>query len=377
MFADFLAAPCMPTNQSDYPSRKSPVKPIFIKTVQTLFITLCLGSSAQASETVAGSFIASKTCDLYSSFAKKTNPDALQTKSDTVYVIKEINKSPDYAWLRVIVPDANPSLRWVSRDCGKPQIVGMDGWQPAAPAAPAAPAMPAMPQPAHATVNAGNGGQCSTANQEDSYVLAITWQPGFCEHFPYQGKKPECDAIHKGDLVVTNLTLHGLWPNKKECGIRYGSCPGVALKLAPDTVSYIAKWMPNFMYETKFGTYEWEKHGVCQSRDADTYFKTAVAAVEEVNNSSVGKFILARVGKSFQAAEFFAEVKKDYGDHVARNIMLSCASGSYLQELRFKLPLNFETGKGLQKLIGDADGFASQIDKCGSEIRVEANGRSH
>jgi ribonuclease T2 len=55
-------------------------------------------------------------------------------------------------------------------------------------------------------------------NQQDSYVLAITWQPGFCEHAKYNGKKPECDAMNSGALEAKTLSLHGLWPNKQECG---------------------------------------------------------------------------------------------------------------------------------------------------------------
>ena len=338
-------------------------------TLLFLFGLLIASTAAHASESVSGSFTAAKLCDLYSSFAKQKNPDALQTRPGTVYTVKEINKPGEYGWLRIEVPSANPSLRWVSKDCGTAKIASTvqtaadDNRQP--------------PSGSNGNNNSSGSRQamCSTANQEDSYVLAITWQPGFCEHFPYQGKKPECDAIHNGQLKISNLTLHGLWPNKKECGINYGNCGGAPLRLSADTVNHIAKWMPNFKFETKFGEYEWSKHGSCQSRDGDSYFRTAAAAVEEVNNSAVGKFILSHTGKSFSAKEFFDMVKTEEGDNLAKNFMLSCAGGKYLQEIRVKLPLNFETGKGLAKLIGDAEGFSRQVEKCDAEIVVEVSGK--
>ncbi|MFZ6756745.1 ribonuclease T2 family protein [Undibacterium sp. Ji50W] len=336
------------------------MKKLLLKQALLLFVATFSGLAAYASERAAGSFTAARSCDLYASFAKGTNPDSVKTKPGLTYEIREINKAGDFEWIRVDVPEASPNLRWVARDCGTFQLDAANN-------------KPASPQ----NKVASTGDVCSTPNLEDSYVLAVTWQPGFCEHFPYKGKKPECDAIHNGELVVTNLTLHGLWPNKKECGTNYGNCPSSPLALSKETVSSISPWMPNFMYESKFGEYEWQKHGVCQARDADTYFRTAVAAVEEVNNSAVGKFILSRVGKSFSAADFFADVKKNYGDKVARSIMLSCAGGKYLQEIRFSLPLNFETGKGLEKLIGQADGFSNQLDRCGAEIVVESSGKSH
>ncbi|MFZ6873771.1 ribonuclease T2 family protein [Undibacterium sp. Di27W] len=334
-------------------------------TTRLLFTIALLCSTAlsvHASEPVNGSFTASQSCELYSSFNKQSNPGAVRAVVGKSYAVKEINKPGDYNWLRVDVEGANPNLRWVARDCGKAQLDQVP--QDNAPAGRAKAARAADQQ-----------SMCTTPNQEDSYVLAITWQPGFCEHFAYHGKKPECDAINSGALKISNLTLHGLWPNKKECGINYGNCPGAPLKLNADTVNRIAKWMPNFQFESKFGEYEWSKHGTCQARDADTYFKTAAAAVEEVNNSAVGKFILAHAGKSFKVNEFFDVIKKQEGENLARNFMLSCADGKYLQEIRLKLPTNFETGKGLAKLIGDAEGFNRQLDKCDNEIMVEASGR--
>ncbi|MFZ6642879.1 ribonuclease T2 family protein [Undibacterium sp. TC4M20W] len=338
------------------------MKQLRSRIIVALVLLITATFPAHASEPVNGSFTAGKSCELYSSFNKQSNPGAVHAVVGKSYAVKEINKPGDYAWLRVDVDGANPNLRWVARDCGTAQLDQVPQDNPPA-------------GRAKANREADRQTMCSTPNLEDSYVLAITWQPGFCEHFAYRGKKPECDAINSGKLKINNLTLHGLWPNKKECGINYGSCSTEPMKLSSDTIKRIAKWMPNFQFESKFGEYEWSKHGTCQARDADTYFKTAAAAVEEVNNSAVGKFILDHAGKSFAVKDFFEMLKKQEGEKIAQNFMLSCADGKYLQEIRLKLPTNFETGKGLTKLIGDAEGFNRQTDKCDNEIIVETSGR--
>lgn len=337
---------------------------------KTIVLGACLATLlpafALASETVNGSFTASKACEAYASFAKGTNPGAVQVKPGSTYPVREINKPGDYEQLRVEVPGATPVLRWVARDCGTASL--------GAAAAPVAstPSAPDGPQD-----SPGNKREmCSTANQQDSYLLALSWQPGFCEHTPRTSGKPECAAMDKGSLVVSNLTLHGLWPNKKACGTSYGNCEGKPFALKKETVAQIAPWMPNFYYENSFGKYEWNKHGSCQSLDPDAYFTKAVAAVQVVNSSLIGEQILKNIGGSFNADKFFAALRSQYGEAAASRVMLVCAAQSYLQEIRVQLPLDFSVDRGLAGLVGSTPGQGPQTSRCGSEIRVEASGRN-
>ena len=307
-----------------------------------------------ASESANGSFTATKSCEAFSSFAKRSNPGAVQVAAGTAYVVREINKV-DYDWLRVEVPGAQPSLRWVQRDCGTPALAD----KPAGP-------RPGSPEAA--------GGMCSIANKQDSYVLAITWQPGFCEHVKYNGKKPECDAMNSGALPAKTLSLHGLWPNRKECGTQYGSCSGEAFALSKDTIEKVAPWMPNFFYERTFGAYEWNKHGKCQSLPPDAYFIKAVSAVRVVNDSEVGKIVLGSVGKSFRVGEFFDRVRARYGDRVANSITLVCTQRKYLQEIRVSLPLDFGTDRDLGQMVGGAAPAPAREIGCADEVYVEGAG---
>ncbi|WP_332855412.1 ribonuclease T2 family protein [Duganella sp. S19_KUP01_CR8] len=314
---------------------------------------------AGASESASGKFTATQSCEAFASFAKRTNPGEVKVAAGTDYTVREINKV-EYDWLRVDVPGAQPSLRWVQRSCGTPALAEQ---------------ATKAPSGGNAGGNAG-GESCSIANKQDSYVLAITWQPGFCEHVPYNGKKPECDAMNSGALEAKTLSLHGLWPNKKECGTRYGSCDGAPFALTKETIDKVAPWMPNFYFERTFGAYEWNKHGKCQALPPDEYFIKAVSAVRVVNDSEVGKIVLDNAGKSFRVGEFFDRVKARYGAQVAASITLVCTQHKYLQEIRVALPLDFSTGGELTQLIGNAAAAAPREIGCGDEVYVEAAGRN-
>jgi ribonuclease T2 len=307
----------------------------------------------RASESASGSFTATKSCEAFSSFAKRANPGEVKITAGASYTVHEINKT-DYDWLRINVPGAQPSLRWVQRECGTPALEESSR---------------------QANRSEAAGPMCSLPNQQDSYVLAITWQPGFCEHARYNGKKPECDAMNSGALEARTLSLHGLWPNKQECGVQYGSCSGKPFELSKDTIEKIAPWMPNFFYERSFGAYEWNKHGKCQSLAPDDYFIKAVSAVRVVNESEVGKIVLGNTGKTIKVNDFFERVQKRYGDKVANTIQLVCVQHKYLQEIRVSLALDFVTDRDLPQLVANARPAQSRTAGCADEIYIEAAGK--
>ena len=147
---------------------------VFLVVAATVFCA----SAAAASEKVDGTFTAVRDCEAYQSFNKGTNPGVIKVKPGEQYDAEEINKAGDWNWIRVNINGATPNLRWVSRECGTtvlkdavvPGETGPTGTPP---------------------VVSGGGGKCSTPNQYDSYVMTMTWQPGFCEHPPHNDK-PEC-----------------------------------------------------------------------------------------------------------------------------------------------------------------------------------------
>ncbi|WP_342245078.1 ribonuclease T2 family protein [Pseudomonas sp. OTU5201] len=316
-------------------------------------------SFATWAEPAQGSFIASQRCEAFQSIRKQTNPDDLKVQPGQRYEVVEVNKR-EYDWLRIRVPGSDTPLRWVSADCGSAEGLAFNTGQAA-------------------TKAGSNGDVCSLPDQHDGYVLAATWQPGFCEHARYKGTKPECEGLDAGELQISHLTLHGLWPNRLSCGKSYGHCAGPDMKLSADTLSYVRPWMPNFRYGTSFGRYQWDKHGVCQTQmDDDAYFRRAVDLVRQLDQSAAGQYIVANIGGAISRRTFYEHVGKDFGDASAANNFLLICSGQYLQEIRVALPREL---KPADSLVGVVDGqFAANRSRDRSECRadrilIEAGGR--
>lgn len=327
------------------------MKSSLVRATLYLLLMLCTASPAIA-DNVSGVFKAVRSCEAYKSFKKGTNPGVIRTTAGSEYDAVEVNNK-DMDWVRIKVPGINDPLRWVSAECGITDLTAAPPEEPG--------------KKTYAS--------CHQKNLYDSYVLAMTWQPGFCEHYSYQGSKPECNALRDGSLVVNHLTLHGLWPNRKECGTNYANCGGPGLNLEESTISQLSPWMPNFYYADTFGSYEWEKHGTCQERPDDEYFLTAKKLVEAVDGSVIGTYIKSRIGEDISAGELFQQIKDAYGPDVADRVQLLCAGGSYLQEIRVNLPRNFSVDQDLKKLTSGAVKMKSRTNGCSKDsIHIEKSG---
>ncbi|OAI84767.1 ribonuclease T2 family protein [Pseudomonas putida] len=306
--------------------------------------------TALAVNASAGTFTITQSCEAFQSFKNRTNPGGLSVQPGQALPIAEVNRE-QYQWVRVNVGSGSKDLRWVAAECGR--VEGLHIAQPGARA-------------------------CSVADQYDSHVLAITWQPGFCEHDRSGPGKPECQAMREGELKVDHFTLHGLWPNKQACGIDYGSCAGPALDLDQATVDYIKPWMPNFHYDTRFGNHEWKKHGVCQTAmDDDQYFRLAVDLVKSFNDSSAGAYVRENAGGSVSREQFQAKLADDYGNKAAANNFQLICTGEYLEEVRVALPRDFKGERSLKGVLGQdflAERRSDRNECRGERIRIEASG---
>ncbi|ACO77305.1 Ribonuclease T2 [Azotobacter vinelandii CA] len=325
-----------------------------------LLLLYLLTDIAWASQPASGTFVAGQSCEAYQSFRKKTNPGAVKTEPGREYRIREIDER-DYQWLRIEMPGNAEPLRWVPADCGDAGALE-----------PASSARRERPQQ--------SAGVCQTPGLQDSYVLAITWQPGFCEHKLAKSKskqKPECRAMESGELNIANFTLHGLWPNKKECGKNYGNCSRTDIQLSEETLSYIKPWMPNFYFENDFGNYEWKKHGTCQTdMDDDAYFRKAVTAVRTVNDSELGQYIRANIGKNVERRTLQEILRRTHPD--APDSFAFLCTDNRLHEIQVHLPVDFREGPTLAGLIGPRPSrtHGPTPGECSQErILIERSGR--
>ena len=314
---------------------------------------LLVCSSYGWAEPIKGTFSASLICPAYKSIKKQDNPENVMTEVAAIYPVVAENK-PGGNWLLLEFPNQDPKQRWVSRSCG---IVSIN---------------------THAAdkESLGMSEECHVANTYDSYVLSMSWQAGFCEHVNYRGTKAECDHLNNGTLSVSNLTIHGLWPNKSECGIHYDSCATTPLNLRDETVKAISPWMPNFYYSTDFGSHEWLKHGTCQALDDDSYFMQMKQLVEKFDQSELGNFIRHHLAQEVKTATMKNDLAKVMGKEVVDKIQLSCSGRvkKYLSEIRIQLPKSLNVDADIPQLVSGAKTVDSFAGNCGKQFYVEAPG---
>jgi ribonuclease T2 len=189
---------------------------------------------------------------------------------------------------------------------------------------------------------------CSAAQAANkSYLLAISWQPAFCETKP---NKLECQTSTPNRFDATHFTLHGLWPETGTyCGVsradkandtsnRWDRLPAVNLSNAtraelnmemPGTASYLER-------------HEWIKHGTCAGYSQEVYYAGALSLLNGVNASNLQTLVSSNIGKTVTINDLYAAVVQDYGSVADTSIEFICSSlnsKQYLSEIRLHLSL--------------------------------------
>lgn len=292
-----------------------------------------LGCSLALPLSAAESFNATQACPAWQSVAKRTNPDNATTSVGEAYRVIEQLSRQDGDWVRLEVPQASPRERWVSKACGS-LVAGSAAVSSAA---------------------SSGAGQCSTPDRYDSWVLALSWQPTFCEPRADQARFPECRDLEAGRLQVAHLTLHGLWPNNfRQCGINYADCSREPLALQRETHEQLARWMPSLNYNSRLASHEWRKHGTCQTRwDDDEYFLAATRALQMINAAPIGQLIIDNTGRELSLAQLQQAIRDTSASAAAAgSIALLCDRQNQLSELRISLPQDFRLDQGIDGLFG-------------------------
>jgi len=136
----------------------------------------------------------------------------------------------------------------------------------------------------------------------DRYVLALSWQSGFCQslHDRNRDAPDECRLQKERDDKTTILTVHGLWPGLPKSiaargvddrrWMRYGcatrpipnmpeakasrKCDAAETGLSLTGAAKLNEVMPGAGGNSCLERYEYAKHGVCFGFDPDAYFST-------------------------------------------------------------------------------------------------------
>jgi ribonuclease T2 len=298
---------------------------------------------------VNGQLLVSKSCPAYLSKNKKNNPDQLFIQPGQQYEIKEINRFFNPEWLRIKLnlPSAN-SLRWVNIDCGKYNY------------------------------QLSKNTSCNLRpGMADSYVLALSWQPAFCQAYGHEKAKPECLQLRSNSFQASHLVLHGLWPSQRNCGQQYSYCHGSmrhrncdypALSLSATVASNLKEMMPSYAHGSCLERYEWNKHGSCQSLSADDYYSLAIRLNKEANQTALGQFLHEHLGYTVQRGQLREMIRRSFGPNTTRKVYLGCKKGM-LVDIYIQLPALIPANESLQALVQKAPDF-ERYESCPGNIMI-------
>lgn len=315
-----------------------------------IVLTTALSFTSYSSVTVNGNFKANKTCPAYVSKNNKNGPNALAVHRDERYELREINRPLNPDWLRIQFNDESEAsgLRWVHASCGDCDY-----------------------QDSGKTICDESPGLA------DSNVLALSWQPGFCETYGYEAGKPECTQLKAQSYQANHLVLHGLWPNQDVCGQHYGFC-GVQpqphhcdyspVNLNSSVAMELRQLMPSYTYGSCLERHEWNKHGSCQALSANDYFTLAIRLTKEMDKTALGDFLRQHQGETITRGELRDEIAHSFGKEANTKVYLGCKNG-ILVDVYIQLPALIPQTSSLQALIKEAPSFA-RYDACPVKITI-------
>ncbi|QBS12232.1 ribonuclease T [Legionella geestiana] len=213
----------------------------------------------------------------------------------------------------------------------------------------------------------------------DAYVLALSWQPGFCETYGHGAGKKECLELSARGHAANHLVLHGLWPNQEACGIDYTFCGAdmqthhcdyARLPLNDATAQLLSVNMPSFSAGTCLERHEWYKHGSCQDSNVNDYFTRAAHFAEAVDATPIGVFLRQNRGRTVKAADFADAVDASFGKAYRSRVFIGCTSG-VLVDVWLSLPMDTSSSKSLSEMVQEAPPF-KRPSTCPSRFRISA-----
>jgi ribonuclease T2 len=164
------------------------------------------------------------------------------------------------------------------------------------------------------------------------YVLALSWQPAFCEG---NERKRECRSMTGARHDAKHLSIHGLWPQPGTnvyCGVsqeliaadkqgRWQDIPPPKLSLA--TRDALELLMPGT--QSLLDRHEWIKHGTCyRDGDAEAYFFDTARLAADINESPVQDFLAANIGRRVSSAAIRAAFDEAFGPGAGERVRVAC-----------------------------------------------------
>ncbi len=218
------------------------------------------------------------------------------------------------------------------------------------------------------------------AQERTQFVLAISWQPAFCETRP---NKPECESQTEDRFDAGHFALHGLWPQPRSrdyCGVDEATVRTdedsdwhllPEPELSDDLWADLQVAMPGT--QSSLERHEWIKHGTCYDGDAEDYFADSLAMLAAINDSAVAELFAGSIGQRVTQAEIRAAFDAAFGQGAGDRVRVSCindGSRRLVNELTIGLTGNIDGADSIADRLMDArptDGGcdAGVVDRVG------------
>lgn len=311
------------------------------------FCLTLLPQTADALISLNDRFVPREACEAVSSIRQGTNPGNIRlTPQQTYSVIGKNRENASHYLLRI--EEAAPSTRWVPVQCGEL----LDSSTPVDPVNP-------------------------------DYLLALSWQPSFCETKP---DKPECQSQTAQRFDATHLVLHGLWPQPKQniyCNVsrelkyldqenRWSELPPI--NLSEETSTALADKMPGFA--SNLHLHEWYKHGTCYSDSPEEYYQESIALLDQVNNSSIQDLFASNIGNFLSSTEIRDRFDQAFNPGAGSKVQVQCKRdinedrNNMVVELQINLKGDIQSDTSMAELLEAGQRVASgcslgEIDPAG------------
>ena len=292
--------------------------------VLVVILGFSLGCGAQAFEPTQAEFVVREDCPATVSIKRPGEGTPLAKGR---YQAIGLNK-PDGEFLQILVPDARPELRWVRLRCG--EFIG--------------------PGAVRAKTT-----EIITRPKAGKLLLSLSWQPAFCENSP---DKTECRTQTPSRYDADHFSLHGLWPQPRGleyCDVspqdratdqrrRWNDLPGINLE--PDTAQRLNRVMPGT--RSALERHEWVRHGSCFGSEPETYYRTALSLVDQVNGSFLREALIQYSGRSISVMQLKTAFETSFGEGAGRALGIRCSRDGQrrlIAEIRIQLkqPINETT----------------------------------
>lgn len=206
------------------------------------------------------------------------------------------------------------------------------------------------------------GREKQTPQASNTLVLAISWQPTFCEFRP---NKPECRSQRDGRFDTRNFSLHGLWPQPRDnlyCNVpdnlvrvdksgRWQDLP--KLELSGKLRTELAEKMPG--YRSNLHRHEWYKHGTCiEDGTPEQYFNISLQLLASINSSPLPTLFANNIGREITSTQIINAFESAYGKGLGNRLSISCKRDegrNLINELKISLATEGERKDSLSEIF--------------------------